>query len=668
MQRCNDTGWIESHPLFFRLPTPVLRCKDAFKGKGIMEQDLFRLMIESLDAAAYVTDAETNQVLYANEALKKRMRVDPVGQVCWKALHPGATGPCSFCPASTPPDSKRIPERASILDRLDVQDDRWYRHIHQVLKMPDGRLVRFGIAFDIHDKVYGELKLREQMAFYDQLIENSPVAIVISGLDGNIVRINQEFTRLFGYTLEEVRGKNVSALLAPEGLEKEAHTLRSRIAEGQRIHVETKRKNKFGRSIDVAVTGSPLMSGNRLVGIQAVYMDISSRKEAEMEKARLEMQLIQAQKMEALGVLAGGIAHDFNNILGAIMGFGQMALLDAQKGIAKPHDITQILKSAERAKQLVKQILMFSRRVSPELRLIQLNDVIRQSLVLLERTLPKMVTIEKRLQPDLGLIHADPTQIDQIIMNLGTNAADAMPNGGMLRYETRMEQVEENRQFNGLKMDPGSYVVLRVSDTGCGMDEKTVRHIFDPFFTTKGIGKGTGLGLSTVFGIVKGHSGYIQCISKPGQGTIFDLYFPAQSGREEVCDIVVEPVLVSEKDHRTILVVDDDPFIREFCQEILDRLGYKVLLSESGEEAIQLYRSKQEPIDLVILDLGMPGMGGYACLQQLLKIDPKVKVLIASGYGPIGHSDRAIEAGAKGYIAKPYRMEELNKAIQKILV
>uniref|UniRef100_A0A7C4MPA7 histidine kinase n=1 Tax=Desulfatirhabdium butyrativorans TaxID=340467 RepID=A0A7C4MPA7_9BACT len=632
-----------------------------------MEQDVFRMMMETLDTPVYVTDVETNKVLYANAALKKRMPVDPVGQVCWKGFHPGSSGPCSFCSASKPLDPKRILENVSVWDRLDVREERWYRHINRVLAMPDGRLVRFDIAFDVHDKVQGEVKLREQMAFYDQLIENSPVAIVISGLDGNIVRINQEFTRLFGYTLEEVRGKNVSALLAPEGLEKEAHTLRSQIAEGQRIHVETKRKNKLGQSIDVAVTGSPLLSANRLVGIQAVYMDISSRKEAEMEKARLEIQLIQAQKMEALGVLAGGIAHDFNNILGAIMGFGQMALMDAQKGIPKPHDIAQILKSAERAKQLVKQILMFSRRVSPELRLIQLNDVIRQSLILLERTLPKNVIIEQNLQPDLGLIHADPTQIDQIIMNLGTNAADAMPNGGVLRYETRMEQVEENRQYNGLKMNPGSYVVLRVSDTGCGMDDKTVRHIFDPFFTTKGVGKGTGLGLSTVFGIVKGHSGYIQCISKPGKGTIFDLYFPAQSGREEVCDIIVEPVLVNENDHRTILVVDDDPFIREFCQEILDRLGYHVITCESGEEAVQIYRSKQEPIDLVILDLGMPGMGGYACLQQLLKIDPHVKVLIASGYGPIGHSERAIEAGAKGYIAKPYRMEELNKAIQKIL-
>ncbi|WP_169729015.1 hybrid sensor histidine kinase/response regulator [Desulfatirhabdium butyrativorans] len=512
-----------------------------------------------------------------------------------------------------------------------------------------------------------EQKLREQLAFYDQLIENSPVAIVISGLEGNIVRINQEFTRLFGYGLEEVRGKNISSLLAPDDLKEEAHALRSRIAEGQRIQVETRRKSKYGRIIDVAVTGSPLLSGDRQVGIQAVYMDISSRKEAEMEKARLEIQLIQAQKMEALGVLAGGIAHDFNNILGAIMGFGQMALMDAQKGICKPHDITQILKSAERAKQLVRQILMFSRKVSPELRLLQLNDVIRQSLILLERTLPKMVAIEKRLQPDLGLIHADPTQLDQIMLNLATNAADAMPNGGVLHIETRMARIAENKNANGLQMNPGLYVLLRVTDTGCGMDEKTVRHIFDPFFTTKGIGKGTGLGLATVFGIVKSHSGYIQCMSHPGEGTVFEIFFPAQSGREEVCDIVVEPITLNESDHRTILVVDDDPFIREFCQEVLDRLGYRVILSESGEEALLKYQNKSDPIDLVILDLGMPGMGGYKCLKQLLQIDPAVKVLIASGYGPIGHSDRAIEAGARGYIAKPYRMEDLNRAIQKAM-
>lgn len=626
------------------------------------------MMMDSLEnVLVYVTNMESHEVLFANHALKQRLGADPVGKTCWKILKNDHSGPCALCSTSKILRSDGYPGPAYVWDFLNTREKRWYRNIEKAIRWTDGRLARLKISFDIHDRILAEQKLREQIAFYDQLIENSPVAIVISGLDGNIVRINQEFTRLFGYTLEEVRGKNISSLLAPEDLREEAHALRKCIAEGKRIQVETKRKTKYGKVIDVAVTGSPLSSADRLVGIQAVYMDITSRKEAEMEKARLEIQLIQAQKMEALGVLAGGIAHDFNNILGAIMGFGQMALMDAQKGIPKPHDITQILKSADRAKQLVKQILMFSRKVSPELRLLQLNDVIRQSLILLERTLPKMVAIEKTLQPDLGLIHADPTQLDQIIMNLGTNAADAMPNGGVLHFETRMARVEENKVSNGLQMNPGLYVLLRVSDTGCGMDEKTVRHIFDPFFTTKGVGKGTGLGLATVFGIVKSHSGYIQCLSHPGEGTVFEIYFPAQSGREEVCDVVVETVAFNENDHRTIMVVDDDPFIREFCKEILDRLGYRVVLSENGEDALQKYQNKNEPIDLVILDLGMPGMGGYRCLKQLLQIDPAVRVLIASGYGPIGHSDRAIEAGARGYIAKPYRMEDLNRAIQKAI-
>lgn len=522
------------------------------------------------------------------------------------------------------------------------------------------------IMDETEDRKLAELELRRQKAYIEQIIENSPVAISVMDTDGAITRINREFTRLFGYIFDEIAGRNISSLLAPSGFETEAHHLRSLIADGESIQVETSRLSKSGETIDVAIAGSPIFIDNKLIAIQAVYSDITDRRAAEIEKAKLEAQLLQSQKMEAVGILAGGIAHDFNNILGAIIGFSQMALMDAEKGISKPHDLKQILKSAERAKHLVKQILTFSRRITPELSSQQLNQVIRQTVTLLERTLPKMVSIQTDLSPDLAPIHADPIQIEQVLMNLGTNAADAMPDGGVLSIRTENIFIEAGISDAFIEMPPGSYVLLTAADTGFGMDNKTLKHIFDPFFTTKGVGKGTGLGLATVFGIVKSHSGHVLCQSTPGKGTSFQIYFPEHAA-SPVLPIKTDLPVAVQSGKETILLVDDDPSIREFGQELLERYGYRVLIAESGEQALIKFGAHPGGIDMIILDLGMPGMGGYRCLTELLKIDSTARILIASGYGPIGQAQEALKSGAKGFISKPYRIEEMLAEIRKLV-
>ena len=522
------------------------------------------------------------------------------------------------------------------------------------------------IMAETEERQLAEQELWRQKAYIEQIIENSPVAISVMNTDGTITRINREFTHLFGYTFEEIAGRNISELLAPPGLEIEAHHLRSLIANGECIHVETTRRSKSGETIEVAIAGSPIFIDNETIAIQAVYSNITDRKQAEIEKAKLEAQLLHAQKMEAIGILAGGIAHDFNNILGAIIGFSQMALMDAENGISKPHDLKQILKSAERAKHLVKQILTFSRRITPELSSQQLNQVIRQTVTLLERTLPKMVSIQTNLSPDLSPIHADPIQIEQVLMNLGTNAADAMPDSGILSIRTENVLIEVGISGAFMEMLPGRYVLLTATDTGFGMDEKTLKHIFDPFFTTKGVGKGTGLGLATVFGIVKSHSGHILCQSEPGKGTSFKIYFPAHATTPVLPEKTDLPAVV-QSGKEIILLVDDDPSIREFGQELLERYGYRVLLAESGEEALLQFSAHSGNIDMIILDLGMPGMGGYRCLTELLKIDSTARILIASGYGPVGQAQEALKSGAKGFIGKPYRIEDMLAAIRKIV-
>ncbi len=519
---------------------------------------------------------------------------------------------------------------------------------------------------ETNERQLAEKELWRQKAYIDQIIENSPVAISVMNKDGAITRINREFTRLFGYTFEEIAGRNISALLAPPGLETEAHHLRSLIADGERIAVETTRRSKSGEIIEVAIAGSPIFIDNELIAIQAVYSDITDRKQAEIEKAKLEAQLLHAQKMEAIGILAGGIAHDFNNILGAIIGFSQMALMDAENGISKPHDLKQILKSADRAKHLVKQILTFSRRITPELSFQQLNQIIRQTVTLLERTLPKMVSIQTALSPDLSPIHADPIQLEQVLMNLGTNAADAMPDGGILSIRTENVLIEAGVSDAFAEMPPGRYVLLTATDTGFGMDNKTLKHIFDPFFTTKGVGKGTGLGLATVFGIVKSHSGHILCLSEPGKGTSFQLYFPAHAAMP-VLPVKTDSPAEAQSGKETILLVDDDPSIREFGQELLERYGYRVLLAESGEDALLQFGAHSGGIDMIILDLGMPGMGGYRCLTELLKMDSTARILIASGYGPVGQAQEALKSGARGFICKPYRIEDMLSAIRKVV-
>ncbi len=522
------------------------------------------------------------------------------------------------------------------------------------------------ITAESEERQPAEKELWRQKAYIDQIIENSPVAISVMNTDGSITRTNREFTRLFGYTFDEIAGRNISELLAPPGLEAEAHHLRALTANGERIQVESARRAKSGKLIEVAIAGSPIYIDKELVAIQVVYSDITDRKLAEIEKAKLEAQLLHAQKMEAIGVLAGGIAHDFNNILGAIIGFAQMALMDAEKGVPKPHDLKQILKSADRAKHLVKQILTFSSRITPELSFQQLNQVIQQTVTLLERTLPKMVSIETTLSPDLFLIHADPVQLEQVLMNLGTNAADAMPDGGILSIRTENVLITAGADDIFAEMPPGRYVLLTATDTGLGMDEKTLKHIFDPFFTTKGVGKGTGLGLSTVFGIIENHNGHILCLSEPGRGTSFQLFFPAHSAMP-VLPVKTDLPEVAQSGKETILLVDDDPSIRKFSQELLERHGYRVLLAESGEDALLQFGVYSGGIDMIILDLGMPGMGGYHCLTELLKMDSAARILIASGYGPIGQAQEALKSGARGFISKPYRIEDMLAAIRKVV-
>jgi len=385
------------------------------------------------------------------------------------------------------------------------------------------------------------------------------------------------------------------------------------------------------------------------------------------DRIGLEAQLRQSQKMEAVGILAGGIAHDFNNLLQSISGFTDVLLGDKDRSNPDYENLIIIEQASQEAADLIEHLLIFSRKVESELKPVLLNRQIIKVSKLLERTIPKMISIKYNLAQDLKIISADPLQIEQVLMNLGVNARDAMPDGGKLIFETENITLDEQYCKTHPETGPGEYVLLSITDTGHGMDKETLEHIFEPFYTTKKIGKGTGLGLAMIYGIVKSHGGYIMCYSEPGLGTTFKIYFPVLitgSPAEERAEPETETLPGGRE---TILLVDDDAKILKLGKVMLELHGYTTIIAESGERAIEIYGKEKEHIDLVILDMGMPGIGGYKCLDHLLKIDPGIKVIIATGYGLNGKVKETLESGAVGYMGKPFLKADMLKRVREVL-
>ncbi|MBI4964937.1 MAG: PAS domain S-box protein [Desulfomonile tiedjei] len=396
-----------------------------------------------------------------------------------------------------------------------------------------------------------------------------------------------------------------------------------------------------------------------------VNQDVTELKRAGKERQELESQLQQAHKMEAVGTLAGGVAHDFNNLLQVVLGYSDFALTDESLTPATRDDLMKINRAARSGADLVQQLLMFSRKAEPKPRALNLNHEIQRVRKMLSRTIPKMISIEWHLEDELAVINGDPTQIEQILLNLAVNARDAMPDGGKLTIQTENVVLDEDYCRTHIDVAPGQYVLLKITDTGKGMDRTTVSRIFEPFFTTKGVSGGTGLGLAVVYGIVKQHGGRIACYSEPGEGTAFRIYLPALEG----------PLLSEETSQRsmpaggteTILMVDDEDLVRELGARILTKAGYTVLTAGNGKDALEVYQKEQNRIALVVLDLIMPEMGGRQCLEEILRLNPAGKVLIASGYSANGRTKETMEIGAAGFVAKPYDVRQLLEMVRNVL-
>ena len=512
-----------------------------------------------------------------------------------------------------------------------------------------------------------EAELRVSEGEFRSLVEAAPGAIVITDEDGRIAFVNDHTEVLFGYQRSELLGHSVE-MLVPERF-RGAHvshrgayrSLPSQRPMGSGLDLVARRRDGSEFPIDVRL--GPLESKDGLRVISVLH-DISERKRADVERQLLEEKLQQAHRVEAIGRLTGGIAHDFNNLLTVISGYTEILLRRLAPETEESKEIAEINKAAERAAQLTRQLLAYSRKQNLNPTVLDLNNVVTETQTMLERLIGENIEFTTALAEDLGSISADNGQIEQIIMNLALNARDAMPEGGKLLLATGNITLAHGSTNRRPDMTPGDYVVFAVTDSGQGMDAATVARIFEPYYTTKARGAGTGLGLSTVYGIVEQSCGYIEVESEPGMGTTFRLYFPQVAEKAEAFSPKPpdeRPLTGSE----TILLVEDEEALRGVGREILQMYGYTVLLAADGAAGLELAQNYPHPIQLLMTDILMPRMSGIELAAQLSTLRPEMKILYTSGYNDSGDSLPMI-AGAR-YLQKPYAMEELAHTLRELL-
>jgi len=506
--------------------------------------------------------------------------------------------------------------------------------------------------------------LRDSEEKYRNILESIEEGYFEIDLEGNLTFFNDPLCKILGYSRNEMEGMNTQAFTTPQTAKKI-----DRIYENMKTTVEPVNVtdyaaiHKNGRHLALELSASLMKnSEGEPIGFRGVLRDVSERKQAEEEKRKLETQLQQAQKMESIGTLAGGIAHDFNNILMGIQGNASLMLLRIENSHPNFEKVKNIERYVQNGTELTKQLLGFARRGKYHVIATDLNEAIEKSSALFGRT-KKEIQIHTRFADDIWTVEVDRGQIDQALLNLYVNAWQAMPEGGELYLQTENVVLDHN-YVKPYKVEPGNYVKISVADTGVGIDKEYQKRIFEPFFTTKEMGRGTGLGLASVYGIIKNHGGYINVYSEKNQGTTFTIYLPASEA--EVLE-EKEPIVSIMRGTGTILLIDDEEMIISVGQELLTELGYKVLIAHSGLEAIGIYRQKYQTIDLVIMDMIMPGMGGGEAYDRLKEINPDVKVLLSSGYSINGQATKILKRGCDGFIQKPFNMKQLSDRVHHII-
>ncbi len=524
-----------------------------------------------------------------------------------------------------------------------------------------------GISRDITKHKQAEEALRKSEEVFRELYDNAPVGYFEYDEQGRITNVNHTELEMLGFNLEEMIGQPVWKFTVEEDIARNLILAKLAGTVPSSRNLERTYRRKDGTTFPALVQDRLLLDAEgKILGIRATIQDITEQKRAEEEKAALQEQLRQSQKIEAIGRLAGGIAHDFNNLLTVIKGYSQLSLVETKEDNPLKENLEEIEKGAEKAADLTRQLLAFSRRQILEMKVLDLNTILSNLDKMLRRVIGEDIELMTIPAEDLGRVKTDPGWIEQVIMNLAVNARDAMPDGGRLTIETANVELDEAYARAHIAVKPGRYVMLSVSDTGMGMTPEVRRQVFEPFFTTKERGKGTGLGLSTVYGIVKQSGGNIWVYSEPGQGTTFKIYLPmVDEPLGELKERVVQEELPQGKE--TVLVVEDEEAVRQLAVRILKRQGYAVLDTADGEAALVICEKQREPLHLILTDVVMPGMSGRQLAERCWQIRQDFKVLYMSGYTDNAIVQHGVLEEDMNYIQKPFTVDDLARKVREVL-
>jgi two-component system cell cycle sensor histidine kinase/response regulator CckA len=525
------------------------------------------------------------------------------------------------------------------------------------IRGPSGNII--GASYIVRD--IGQNNRNERFHTLVAIVESSEDAVIGKNLDGTILTWNKGAEQVYGYTAAEAIG-HAMTLLLPEDLPDEETAILKRLARGERVdHFETVRRTKNGELIDVSLTISPVRDRTgKIIGASHVARDITHRK-------RLDEQVRHTQKLESIGLLAGGIAHDFNNLLTGILGNTSLALESLPANNPVRALLRDVVHASERAAHLTRQLLAYAGKGRIIIEPINLSELVREISTLVQTSIPRNVQLRLDLRDDIPSIQADAGQLQQLIMNLVINGAEAIGSdqNGTVLVTTGVQNIDEDYLLTtvgepGLAV--GDYISLEVHDTGSGMDEATLSRIFDPFFTTKFTGR--GLGLAAVQGIVHGHKGTMKVYSSPGSGTTFKVLFPAAAEVATTRSTVAPQRMGNDE---LILVIDDEQIIRRTAKAMLERHGYTVVLAENGKEGVELLQVLADKVSAVLLDMTMPVMGGEEAFSRIKNIKPDVKVILSSGYNEVETIRRFTGKGLAGFIQKPYSSEALIEKVRSVL-
>jgi PAS domain S-box-containing protein len=565
-------------------------------------------------------------------------------------------------------------EENDILERI-ARGER-VEHFQTVRRRKSGELIAVSLTISpVRDKagrilgashvarnVTEAARIESQLRHFAAIVESSEDAIISKTLDGIILTWNPGAEKIYGYTAQEALGQPMTMLLPPDRINEESEIL-ERINRGERVqHFETVRRTKRGDLIYVSLTISPIRDANgEITGASHVARNITERKQ-------LDEQLRHTAKLESLGLLAGGVAHDFNNLLTGILGNTSLALETLSTNNPARGPLRDALNASERASHLTRQLLAYAGKGRFIIEPINLSGLVREISALVQASIPRNVQLRLELRDDLPYIHADASQLQQLVMNLVINAGEAIAKdeSGTVLVTTSTQNVDEHYLLTTLgtseELPGGTYVSLEVHDTGCGMDEETVARIFDPFFTTKFTGR--GLGLAAVQGIVRGHRGAMKVYSRPGKGTTFKVIFPATEERPEPKPALPPPMAGKDE---VILVIDDEVIIRQTAKSMLERHGYTVVLAENGREGVELFQLLGDSISAILLDMTMPVMGGQETFSRLKALNSDVQVILSSGYNESEAIRQFTGKGLAGFIQKPYSALALVRKIRSVL-